>query len=201
MIHRLILHSIADHLQIYALGLICFIPQATPSTYLTLSLRSLGFTTVRKPVRPFEDSSQLTTLSQFQTNLLVIPSQCVAILNLLLLTWMSERTGQRLYIAAIQSLWYDLPFFTLQKYHPIIPQQDPSLHNRPACLARRLSRSMAHIRPPNRPAQLPLLPRHPRRPHLSQFRRRTHTLDLRSMLQHDGADGRSDLGQYLSRGR
>jgi len=45
------LDAMANHLQIYALGLICFIPQATPSTYLTLSLKSLGFTTVRKPFR------------------------------------------------------------------------------------------------------------------------------------------------------
>jgi len=44
-------------------------------------------------------------ISQFQTNLLVIPSQCVAIGNLLLLTYMSERVGERLLIAMIQNLW------------------------------------------------------------------------------------------------
>lgn len=31
---------------IYALGLVCYIPQAPPKTYLTLILRSLGFSTV-----------------------------------------------------------------------------------------------------------------------------------------------------------
>ena len=113
---------------------------------------------------------------------------------------MSERTGQRLYIAAIQSLWYGATFIKLQRSRPLIPQQDPSLRNRTTCLARRLSRSMAHIRPLDRPAQLPLLPRHPRWPHFSQLRRCEDTLDLRSMLQHDGADGRSDLGQHLPRG-
>ncbi|KAM0697590.1 hypothetical protein Q7P36_002444 [Cladosporium allicinum] len=75
-----------DMWPIYALGLICFIPMGTPTTYLTLSLRNLGFST-------------------FQTNLLVIPSQCVAICNLLLLTWFSEWAGERLLIAMIQNLW------------------------------------------------------------------------------------------------
>jgi hypothetical protein len=35
-----------DMWPIYALGLICFIPMGTPTTYLTLSLRNLGFSTV-----------------------------------------------------------------------------------------------------------------------------------------------------------
>jgi hypothetical protein len=40
--------SLADYdmWAIYALGLICFIPMGTPTTYLTLSLRNLGFSTV-----------------------------------------------------------------------------------------------------------------------------------------------------------
>nr|OQO26663.1 hypothetical protein B0A51_04140 [Rachicladosporium sp. CCFEE 5018] len=75
-----------DMWPIYALGLICFIPISTPATYLTLSLRQLGFST-------------------FETNLLVIPSTAVAICNLLLLTWVSERLNERMLIALIQDLW------------------------------------------------------------------------------------------------
>ena len=33
--------------EIYALGLVCFIPESPPTTYLTLNLRQLGFSTVR----------------------------------------------------------------------------------------------------------------------------------------------------------
>jgi MFS family permease len=36
----------ADKCKIYAIGLICFIPQGPPAFYLTQSLRNLGFSTV-----------------------------------------------------------------------------------------------------------------------------------------------------------
>jgi len=72
--------------QIYALGLICFIPQSPPATYLTLTLRSIGFST-------------------FNTNLLTIPSTFVHILTLLGVTWLSEKLNQRALIAMLQSLW------------------------------------------------------------------------------------------------
>lgn len=92
---------------IYALGLLCFIPSGTPSTYLTLSLRNLGFSTVSitrqiafKHCRTLPNND-----SQFETNLLVIPSQTIAICNLLLLTFFSEWAGERLLIAMIQNLW------------------------------------------------------------------------------------------------
>ena len=97
---------------------------------------------------------------------------------------MSERTGQRLYIAAIQSLWYGATFIKLQRSRPLIPQQDPSLRNRTTCLARRLSRSMAHIRPLDRPAQLPLLPRHPRRVELEKQQLRQNARSISSSVQH-----------------
>ncbi|KAM0718555.1 hypothetical protein Q7P37_005625 [Cladosporium fusiforme] len=85
---RSLLRSLADYdlLPIYALGLICFIPMGTPNTYLTLSLKQLGFST-------------------FQTNLLVIPSQTMAIFNLLFLTWLSEKFGERLLIGMMQDIW------------------------------------------------------------------------------------------------
>ncbi|KAK6439457.1 hypothetical protein LTR95_004327 [Oleoguttula sp. CCFEE 5521] len=85
-----------DMWPIYALGLICFIPISTPATYLTLSLRQLGFSTVR--------SRDSAIRVRFETNLLVIPSTAVAICNLLLLTWVSERLNERMLIALIQDL-------------------------------------------------------------------------------------------------
>lgn len=77
----------------------------TPQTYLTLSLRNLGFSTasITLPLDPCR--SDLTRTLQFETNLLVIPSQTVAICNLLLLTYFSEWAGERLLIAMIQNLW------------------------------------------------------------------------------------------------
>jgi hypothetical protein len=49
-------HAIQDYdlWPIYALGLICFIPQSPPGTYLTQTLRSLGFSTVRLASQPLE---------------------------------------------------------------------------------------------------------------------------------------------------
>ena len=62
---------------IYALGLIWMIPTTPAQGYLTLQLRSQGFTT-------------------FQTNLLVIPSAVIAIITMISITWIAERTNQRL---------------------------------------------------------------------------------------------------------
>jgi hypothetical protein len=57
---KLLIKSLLDYdlWPIYLLGITNYIPFATPNTYLTLSLKELGFTT-------------------FQTNLLVIPSQTI----------------------------------------------------------------------------------------------------------------------------
>ncbi|KAJ5182382.1 hypothetical protein N7449_012529 [Penicillium cf. viridicatum] len=62
---------------IYALGLIWMIPGTPAQGYLSLQLRSQGFTT-------------------FQTNLLVIPSAVVTIITMIAITWVAERTNQRL---------------------------------------------------------------------------------------------------------
>jgi predicted MFS family arabinose efflux permease len=72
--------------QLYALGFVVFIPIITPQTYLTLTLRSLKFST-------------------FDTNLLVIPSNVWTIINLLALTWLSGKLNQRALVAIIQSIW------------------------------------------------------------------------------------------------
>ena len=59
----------------------------TPETnYLTLTLRSLGFNT-------------------FTTNLLVIPSSVLFILQLLFWTWLSEKMNQRFFIGLVSQLW------------------------------------------------------------------------------------------------
>lgn len=72
---------------IYALGLICFIPQGpVGSYYLTLILRSLGFST-------------------FNVQLLVIPSAAFHIITLLSITWISEKLNQRALVAVFQNIW------------------------------------------------------------------------------------------------
>lgn len=76
---RLFWESLKDYHMwpIYALGLIWMIPTTPAQGYLTLQLRSQGFTT-------------------FQTNLLVIPSAVIAIITMISITWIAERTNQRL---------------------------------------------------------------------------------------------------------
>ncbi|KAL4861787.1 hypothetical protein BDV12DRAFT_207770 [Aspergillus spectabilis] len=71
---------------IYLLGLIWMIPTTPAQNYLTLQLRSQGFST-------------------FQTNLLVIPSAAVAIVTMITTTWAAERTNQRLLFGAGVELW------------------------------------------------------------------------------------------------
>jgi predicted MFS family arabinose efflux permease len=71
---------------IYAIGLICFVPQSPVNYYLTLSLRQLGFTT-------------------FNVQLLVIPSAVMHIITLLSITWISEKLNQRALVAVWQSIW------------------------------------------------------------------------------------------------
>lgn len=74
------------HKQIYALGLVVFIPATPVTNYLSLTLRHLGFST-------------------FNTNLLTIVPNAVTIITLLGLTWLSEKVKERSFIAAIQNLW------------------------------------------------------------------------------------------------
>lgn len=75
-----------DMWPIYLLGLSCTIPMTPPTAYLTLNLRALGFTT-------------------FETNLLVIPSATLFILQLLFWTWASEKINQRLLVGLLAQLW------------------------------------------------------------------------------------------------
>ncbi|PVH93441.1 MFS general substrate transporter [Periconia macrospinosa] len=71
---------------IYALGLICFIPQAPPNYYLTLTLRSLGFSTIN-------------------VQLMVIPSSVAHIITLIGITWISEKLNQRALVGVWQAIW------------------------------------------------------------------------------------------------
>lgn len=75
---------------IYILGLTFQTPMSTPSNYLTLSLRGLGFDT-------------------FKTNLLVIPSKVLHVITMLGLTYAGEVFGELTFTALIGQIWA-LPF-------------------------------------------------------------------------------------------
>ncbi|KAK3319635.1 major facilitator superfamily domain-containing protein [Cercophora scortea] len=71
---------------LYAIGLIAYIPQAPVNYYVTLTLRSLGF-------------------SPLNTNLLTIPASAAHIITLILLTNLSERLNERTFVSMLQSVW------------------------------------------------------------------------------------------------
>lgn len=71
---------------IYILGLTWMIPSIPATTYISLELKSLGFST-------------------FHTNLLSIPSYVVFIVNLLLWTWISERFNIRFMLGVAAEIW------------------------------------------------------------------------------------------------
>ncbi|KAH6677595.1 retrograde regulation protein 2 [Halenospora varia] len=75
---------------IYVLGLTFQIPMSTPSNYLTLSLRDIGFDT-------------------FTTNLLIIPTKVLHVVTMLGLTYSAEIFGELTFISLIGQLWA-LPF-------------------------------------------------------------------------------------------
>ncbi|KAE8153468.1 major facilitator superfamily domain-containing protein [Aspergillus avenaceus] len=71
---------------IYLLGLIVYTPVVPVSSYITLTLKGLGFST-------------------FTTNLLTIPHSVCHIILLLLLTRLSETLNERALTSTLQSLW------------------------------------------------------------------------------------------------
>lgn len=89
---RLLWRSMTDYdlWPIYLLGLNFQTPMTTPQNYLTLVLRGLGFGT-------------------FGTNLLVIPSRILHVVNMLALTYAGEVFGELTYVALIGQIWA-LPF-------------------------------------------------------------------------------------------
>jgi len=74
---------------LYILGLVHQIPVGPPQTYLTLSLRNLGFTTT-------------------QTNLLSIPSSFIGIATMVIATYASEVFNSRI-LATVSLQFWALP--------------------------------------------------------------------------------------------
>ncbi len=83
---------------LYAIGLIAYIPQTPPAQYITLTLKSIGFST-------------------FNTNLLTIPYSFFHICTLLLITQLSERTNERTLVSMIQPIW-TLPCILVLRFWP-----------------------------------------------------------------------------------
>ncbi|KAL3422789.1 phthalate transporter [Phlyctema vagabunda] len=89
---RLLWKSICDYdlWPLYILGLCFQLPVTTPSQYLTLSLKGLGFGT-------------------FNTNLLVIPSNVLHMITMLALTYTAEIWGELTLTSMLGQIWA-LPF-------------------------------------------------------------------------------------------
>ncbi|KAJ5166991.1 uncharacterized protein N7482_005772 [Penicillium canariense] len=83
---------------IYLIGVVAYIPQSPPTSYITLTLRSLGF-------------------NKFNTNLLTIPANVFHIGNLLLITWISSRLNQWSLVAMFQAIW-TLPCLLALRFWP-----------------------------------------------------------------------------------
>lgn len=85
---KLLFKSISDWEQwpLYLIGLTAYIPPSPPTTYLSYILRRLGF-------------------SVFQANLLAIPSQFLFAVQLLILTWFSEKVKERSIVSSLSNVW------------------------------------------------------------------------------------------------
>ncbi|KAH6656218.1 major facilitator superfamily domain-containing protein [Truncatella angustata] len=79
---------------IYVIGILFEIPTAPPKAYLTLSLKSLGFST-------------------FNTTLLSIPVTVFAALNMLGVTWLTEKTNRIAIIGLLAQVWV-LPLLIIE---------------------------------------------------------------------------------------
>jgi hypothetical protein len=88
---------------LYLIGLLFGIPSGPPGTYLTLSLRNLGFST-------------------FATNLLTIPSTVVGTFTMFGITLISETVNERSLVAIAQDVW-TLPFLVALYLLPENPNQ------------------------------------------------------------------------------
>jgi hypothetical protein len=85
---KLLWQSLKDYdlWPLYILGLNFQTPMQTPSNYLTLSLKDLGFGT-------------------FGTNLLVIPSKVLQVITMLILTYASEVRNELTYTSLFGQIW------------------------------------------------------------------------------------------------
>jgi hypothetical protein len=77
---------------IYLLGLSCQVPSIPSQHYLVETLHTLGFTTL-------------------EVNLLTVPASATWIMNLLVLTYASERMNQRFILSTYSQIWV-LPLLT-----------------------------------------------------------------------------------------
>ncbi|KAH0847240.1 hypothetical protein AYO21_10856 [Fonsecaea monophora] len=91
---KLLWHSLTDYdlWPLYIIGLTFQTPMTTPTQYLTLSLKQLGFGTIK-------------------TNLLVVPSVVGHILTMLLFTYLAEIVGQLWIFGLLAQVWA-LPFLS-----------------------------------------------------------------------------------------
>ena len=71
---------------LYLIGFLAYIPPQPVGTYLSLILRQLGF-------------------SVFHANLLAIPSQFLFAVNLLIISWVSEKFNERSIISSLSNIW------------------------------------------------------------------------------------------------
>ncbi|EMD33330.1 hypothetical protein CERSUDRAFT_160226 [Gelatoporia subvermispora B] len=88
---------------LYILGLMFGIPIGPPGTYLTLSLRNLGFGT-------------------FETNLLTIPSTVLGFFSMFFVTLLSEAVNDRAIVSMLEDIWA-LPFLVAIYCLPENPNQ------------------------------------------------------------------------------
>ncbi|EFX04083.1 allantoate permease [Grosmannia clavigera kw1407] len=75
-----------DMWPLYAIGLVAYIPQTPPSTYQSLILKALGF-------------------SSFNINLLAIPANVFHIINLIIITRLADYFKERTFVSMIQCIW------------------------------------------------------------------------------------------------
>ncbi|KPM45663.1 putative transporter [Neonectria ditissima] len=71
---------------LYIIGLMAYIPPSPFNTYLSYILKQIGFST-------------------FHANLLAIPSQFLYAVNLLIITWLSEKFKERSVLASMSNIW------------------------------------------------------------------------------------------------
>lgn len=83
---------------IFAIGFIAYIPMNTILPYMTLTMKSVGFST-------------------FNVNLLNIPQYVVHIIVLIWITWFSERINQRAYVCFLLPLTY-VPVLAVIRWWP-----------------------------------------------------------------------------------
>ncbi|ANB12645.1 hypothetical protein AWJ20_906 [Sugiyamaella lignohabitans] len=97
---KLLWESLKDYdlFPIYMLGLIAYIPATPQSFYISLMLKSLGFST-------------------FNTNLLAIPYNVIHIIMLLLVTKASDIFNDKFLVAVAQPLWL-LPLLVAMRWWP-----------------------------------------------------------------------------------